>query len=117
MVKASITKLLDRIHNLERKADLTHTDRLSAKRMQQWLNDMDGEFKTYHLSLVDLLDSVEDLETEQAVLNEHDDRLIALLDHLQRLATAAKKKRKAYTRFNAGSAKEARTLGREPPQS
>ena len=92
VVKASITKLVDRVRELEGKgADLTDPDRLSAKRLQQRLNDMDREFRTYHLGLVDLLDTAQDLETEQAALNEHDDRLTGLLDRLERLATPARK--------------------------
>ena len=42
----------------------------------------------YHLSVVDLLVE-EDLDTEQAVLDEHDDWITGLLDRLERLATPA----------------------------
>ena len=55
----------------------THTDRLSVKRLQQQLTNMDGELRTYHQGVVDLLEEEEDLETGQAVLEEHNDRITA----------------------------------------
>ena len=91
VVKASITKLIDRVRDMERLEVLTPTDRLAVKRLQQRLTNMDGEFRTYHLSVVDLLEEEADLETEQAVLDEHDDRVTGLLGRLERLATPAEK--------------------------
>ena len=34
---------------------------------------MDEEFKTYHLGVVDLLEEEQQLENEQAMLDDHDD--------------------------------------------
>ena len=50
---------------------------------------MDGEFRTYLLGVVDLLQQEEYLESEQAVLDEHDDRITGLLDCLEHLAAPA----------------------------
>ena len=43
---------------------------------------MDGEFKRYHLTIVDILEEGEVLEREQAILNDHKDMVAALLDCL-----------------------------------
>ena len=75
MVKSSITKLVDGVCELEGKVRLTHTDRLPGNRLQhQWLTNMNGEFRTYHLGVVNLLEEEKDLENEQTALNDHDDR-------------------------------------------
>ena len=44
MVKAAITKLVERLLELERKLS-SHTDRLAAQCLQQKLTSLDGEFK------------------------------------------------------------------------
>ena len=75
VVKASIAKLVERMLELERKFELMHSDRLAAQRLQQKLTGLDGEFKRYHLSIVDLIDNNEDLESEQAAMDDHDDKL------------------------------------------
>ena len=52
VVKASITKLIDRVRELELKDELTHSDRLEAERFQQcnWPT-LDGEFRNCTTSL------------------------------------------------------------------
>ena len=45
---------------------------------------MDGEFKRYHLRIVDLLEDAEELETKQAAFDDHDEWPF---DHLAHLAT------------------------------
>ena len=56
MVLATITKLVNCVCELEFMGEFTHSDRLEAKRFQQQLTNLDGEFKTYHLAVVDLLE-------------------------------------------------------------
>ena len=75
MVKASITKLVNPACELEGKIKLTHADRLAVKRLQQRLTNLDEEFKTYHLGVVDFLEEEKDLENDQAALD--DDRVSA----------------------------------------
>ena len=87
VVKASITKLMDRVHDLELKVGLSHTDRLEAKRFQERLTNLDAEFRMYHLAVVDLLEEEGDLVKEQADLDDHDDRVTGLLRRLAHLAT------------------------------
>ena len=50
---------------------------------------MDGEFRTYCVGVIDLLEREEDLETKQSVLDKNDDRITGLLDHLYHLALLA----------------------------
>ena len=55
VVKTSITKLIDRVRELELKGEFTHSDRQEAERFQRRLNNLDAEFWMYHLAVVDLL--------------------------------------------------------------
>ena len=54
--------------------------------MQQRLTVLDGEFKHYHLSIVNPLESAEELGNEQAAVDDHDDRVTDLIDRLECLA-------------------------------
>jgi len=49
-----------------------------AKQMLKSLENVDSDFKTHHLALIDLLEEEEDLEREQQVLDEHDEIVTAL---------------------------------------
>ena len=60
-------------------------ERLTAKRMQQRLGEVDGDFKRLHFTIVDLLEQQEDLELKQAIFDEHEDRIDELGDRLQQL--------------------------------
>ena len=87
VVKASITKLTDRVLDLELRVALSNTDRLEAKRFQERLTNLDAEFRMYHQAVVDLLEEEGDLAKEQADVDDHDDRVTDLLRRLTRLAT------------------------------
>ena len=54
---------------------------------QQQLTNLDDEFRTYHPAVVDLLEEKDDLENEQAALDNHDDRITGVLHHLAHLIT------------------------------
>ena len=62
-------------------------DRLEAERFHQQLTNLDGEFRTYRLAMVDLLEEDYDMENEQAALDDHDNRVTDLFDHVARLTT------------------------------
>ena len=79
-------KLRDSFRDLEIKIELSHSDRLEAKRFQERLTNLDTEFKMYDLAVVDLLVEEDDLK-EQADLDDHDDRVTGLLRRLAHLAT------------------------------
>ena len=91
VVKASITKLATRINELEMNPELSHSDELAAKQMQEGLTGLDGEFKGYHLAVVALLEEDEDLDREQAVLDDHNDRVTGLFDRIVGLITTVKR--------------------------
>ena len=66
MVKASITKLVETVVELEYKLEMTHSDQLAAQRLPQRLTGLISEFKRYHLAIVDPLENAEELEKKQA---------------------------------------------------
>ena len=53
-LKLSILYQVDRVLEVEGKIKLTHTDGLAVKRLQQRLTNLDEEFKTYLMGMVDL---------------------------------------------------------------
>ena len=53
-LKLSIVYQVDRVLEVEGKIKLTHTDGLAAERLQQQLTNLDEEFKTYLMGMVDL---------------------------------------------------------------
>ena len=91
-VRASITKLVDRVRDLERKADLSASEVLAALRSVERLKELDDDFKQYHFAVVDLLEDEDEEKTEQAILDEHDERVAKLTDRLQTLTTRPKKR-------------------------
>ena len=82
---ASITKLADRISELEMKVTLFPPDKFKAQQFQKKLESLDTDFKDYHFNVVNLIEEEEGLEREQAVLDEHDDRVTDLSYCLQQL--------------------------------
>ena len=64
MVKASITRLEDRIQILEFKRELSHADRLAIQRLMKKLEEEDAEFKKHHYFIMELLEDKGDLEQE-----------------------------------------------------
>ena len=84
VIRASITRSDGRIAELEGKRALTAADKLFAQNLLQKLGSLDVDFRSYHLAVVDL--SGEDaIDEEQAVLDEHDDRLADFTVRLQQL--------------------------------
>ena len=67
-----------RLRESELKDELTHSDWLEAERFPLRLTNLDGEFRTYHLAVVDLREE-DNLEKEQAGLDDHDDTVTGLL--------------------------------------
>ena len=86
VVQASITHLDSRVAELESKEDLTAADRLAAQHLLQKLNSLEAEFRSYHLTVVDLVEE-DAFEGEQAILDEHDDRVSRLVRVQQLVST------------------------------
>ena len=77
VAKASITRLDTRLKTLESAIDQP-TTRDSARQLSAKLKEYDAEFKTAHLSLVDLIDDEDALMGEQAALDAHEDFVASL---------------------------------------
>ena len=84
MVCASVTCFEDRVATIEANEKLTITDRATVQRLLKRLDTLDSEFKTHHFAVVDLVEE-ETLGEEQAVLDDHDDKVLLLTERLQRL--------------------------------
>ena len=83
VVKASITRLDTRLKALEASRDEDTGD--NAKQILSKLRTRDTEFKDVQMSMIDLIDDEASLETEQAVLDEHDDVISSITLRIQKL--------------------------------
>ena len=52
------------------------------QQLLQRLSSLDSDFKAYHFAVIDVVEP-EALETEQGVLDEHDDKVAGLTVRLQ----------------------------------
>ena len=86
-MRASITRITNRLRELEGKADQPTTLDI-AQRMLQKLDTLEAEFKTHHYALIDLIDGDDDLREEQELLDRHDDEMSTLVVRTQQLITA-----------------------------
>ena len=85
--KASVTRLSTRLKDLE--TDISRPGTIDhARRMQQKLDTLDGEFQSHHQGIVDLIDNEEALTGEQSTLDEHDDLIADLSVHVNQLIAA-----------------------------
>ena len=82
VARGSITRLETRLVVLEAKPEVTPDE---CEQVLRKLEQLDTDFRKYHLAIVDLTDDDEALETEQEALDIHDDRVTALHDRLRRL--------------------------------
>ena len=57
---------------------------VAAQRLLKELDELDADFKSYHFSIIDLLDT-EPLDAEQSALDEHDDKVSILATRIQQL--------------------------------
>ena len=100
IAKASITRLATRAAELERKPELTAEDGSMAQNLMKRLDSLNVEFMSHHLAIVDLLEE-DAAEGQQAVLDENDDRVSALIVRMQCLC-------------NRGAASLTRSTGSNP---
>ena len=82
VVRASVTRLDSRVSELERKKETSPGDLATAQRFLRKLDELDEEFKSHHLSIVDLIGE-ESIDTEQGILDDHDDKVASLSSRLQ----------------------------------
>ena len=86
VARASITKLSKKITELETLTSDPDTCAI-AQRLVSRLKELNTEFRTHHLAIVDLTDSEEELSAEQDALDYHDDKVGNIEAHLQQLLT------------------------------
>ena len=88
--RGSITRLINRLEELEGKADQPMTFDL-AQDMAKKLENLDKEFREYHYRLIDLIDEKEEeaLRTEQDILDRHDDELADVNVRIKQLITVS----------------------------
>ena len=84
MVGTFLTCFENCITTFEAKEKLTNTDRATVQWLLKKLYTLDAEFKTHHFAIVDLIKE-ETLGEEQAMLDDHDDKVLLLTERLQRL--------------------------------
>ena len=88
VARASITRLNTRVRALEAAPDQP-TAPYSARQLLCKLKEYDAEFKTAHLSLIDLIDDDGALSGEQGALDKHNDLVESLTVRLEALITHA----------------------------
>ena len=87
VVRASITRLTNRLKELEGDTDSPVTLDLAGG-MTHKLDALDTEFRAHHQALVDLIDDEEALLTEQNTLDDHDDHVAVLTARVRQLVSA-----------------------------
>ena len=85
VIGGSITKLGDKISELEVKGELSPMDRVTERRMQWQLGEANEEFNRFHCSIVDLLEQEGETEFEQANPDEPEYTIGKFGDRLQQL--------------------------------
>ena len=73
IVKASVTRLEDRIQIYELRWERLNEDKLVIQRLSKKLEEQDAEFKKYHYAIVELLED-DNLE-EQVKLDDHNNKI------------------------------------------
>ena len=81
VVRASITRLTNRLKDLEKDADRPTTLDL-ARGMTRKLDALDSDFRTHHHALIDLIDDEETLQREQTPLDRWMNTATLLLNSL-----------------------------------
>ena len=82
-----MTRIETKFPGWEEKEILTEKDRQSIARTLKWLQELNHEFKGYHYSIVELMEDTKVLAEEQAVLDEHENKVEDFMRRLQDLVT------------------------------
>ena len=96
VVRASITRLGNRLKELEEAPDLPNTAD-HAQQLTTKLESLDSDFRVHHLQLINLIDSeeVSTLDKEQDTLDELDDDISSLSTRLRQLITCGRASKSA----------------------
>ena len=85
---ASITRLSTKIVEADSKSGEPGLKSFAQKLLKR-LESLDSDFKTQHLAFVDSLKEGSDLDCEKDILDQHDDEVLDLSTHLERLIDAS----------------------------
>ena len=97
---------------MELKEELTKADIQSILRTSKLLGDVSNDFKTYHFQIVDQLENDEDAEAEQETLDQHELKVMELIDRIAELVgEPSQTKEGSETVKNPGDADEATMKG------
>ena len=77
VARASLTRLERNVAEIECDGDCTSTTRSSVQRLQKRLKEIMTDSKTHHLAVVDYVDEGQ-LEAEQSLLDQHEDKMLRL---------------------------------------
>ena len=83
-VRASVIRLNESVDKLEAKSELSRTDRLMVLCLVKKQEDWDAEFRKHHHAVLDLTEEdTAAIEREQAIFDEHDEKVTQLSLRLQ----------------------------------
>ena len=85
VVRASISRVEDRVLGLETKQQLSHSDRLTVQCFSKRNEELPTEFREYHYAVVDRTEQQDSLEEEQAIVEDHEDKIAELVECIQEL--------------------------------
>ena len=80
----SIQKWVTEFEALAEAAELSNIDRLTIEHLLQKLEKSEASFKEFHFEVLDLIDKAEQ-EDEQAILDEHDNKVADTTARIQQL--------------------------------
>ena len=117
IARASLTRLDTKLKELEDRSEPDPVVRLeSVRQTKTKLASLDSDFRTHHFNLVDLLEERAELDAEQAVLDEQDDRVAGLSTRIEclinRLSTSPPSTRPVLTDSRGVTSRRLRQLER-----
>ena len=75
-----------RLNTLEAKYTLTSSDLLAIECLLKKVEALDVDFKQHHYSVIDLVGDDEQVSAkEQAIMDDHEDKVAEIVEHLQKL--------------------------------
>ena len=75
MVRGNITRLKTKVAKLEEKETVNEKEQQTASKMMKKLEDLTSELIMYHCAIVDPIEDQDKLTKEQAVLDNHEDKV------------------------------------------
>ena len=86
-----LLKRMTEVLELKDRESLTEDDRQSALRMNGLLSSVTSDFKGYHLTLIDSIENEDEVKAEQAILQDHELKVMDLVDRLAKLMVGPRK--------------------------